>query len=86
MTVPVSPSRGIVLPAALEASIAVGVPLTSNVEVTSEPVTSKQRSKIAVPSATVVPSTKSSVNHENVMFPALGLPMLEAFKFAKFKF
>ena len=68
-------------------SIAVGFPEISITDRSPfSPIASKQTSKIGVPFATLVPFVKSSVNHENVISPGLGLPIFEAAKFAKFRF
>ena len=76
----------IVAPEISDTSILVGVPDTSITDTSpSLPIASKHNSNIAVPSATVVPLTKSSVNQEKVISPAPGLPIFEAFRFARFK-
>ena len=76
----------IVDPVISDTSINVGSPDTSITDTSpSFPIASKHNSNIAVPSATVVPFAKSSVNHEKVISPAPGLPMFAAVKFAKFK-
>ena len=85
-TDPSIPFNGRIIPDASDTSIGVGVPLTVNGVVTSEPTTSKHNWNKLVPSDTVVPAAKSSLNHDTVIFPALGLPIPDACKFARLIF
>ena len=86
VTEPSSSFTVIVAPLISDTSIVVGTPDISITDTSpSFPIASKHNSNIAVPSATVVPFAKSSVNQEKVISPAVGLPIFEAFRFAKFK-
>ena len=69
---------GNIIPLASEISIGVGEPPTVRGVVTSDPTTSKHSWNRLVPSATVVPATKSSLNHEKVISPGLGFPIPDA--------
>ena len=77
---------GNIMPLASEISIGVGEPPTVSGVVTSEPTTSKHNWNKLVPSATVVPATRSSLNHEKVISPGLGFPIPDAWRLARFIF
>ena len=70
-TEPSIPFKGTIIPLASDTSIGVGVSLTVSGVVTSEPSTSKHSWNKLVPSDTLVPAARSSLNHDTVIFPAL---------------
>ena len=87
VTRPEFPVKGTIVPLTSATSIPVGLPEKSiSDSVIDAPMTSKQIWYILVPSGTVVPTARSSLNQLKVISPGAGLAILELCRLLRFKF